>query len=498
VNTTIHRGARCGLALGLLALLAACGQSGQDGDASVATKEVPITTSSAEARDLYLKGRALFEDLRVVDGRDLFLQAVAVDDGFAMGYFMIAQSALTNAEFFDAIGKANERAANASAGEQLYIKALVAASENDQATQRAALEELVAMYPGDERAHLQLATFQFGVQDFAGAVTHLNHATELAADFAPAYNMLGYSHRSLEDFASARAAFERYVELVPHEANPYDSLAELLMEMGEYDASIETYRKAIKVNPNFGSSYAGLSINYSLQGQTDVAQEAADDMLAAARNFTERQAALYQAAAVKLFARDIDAAMQICDVILGEAVVAGNHSAMGTAEEYMGDIMLASGDAAKAEAHYDAALDHRLQADLNEANKAQAARAHLFKTAIAAMVGGDGESAASRTAEYIAAAEAQGTAFEKMRVHELSGYFAMNQEDNDAAAMHFAKSSQLQPIPLYWAARVNQALGRLDKARELAQRAANRNTLSLNLPFFRADAVALLAELSGA
>jgi hypothetical protein len=56
----------------------------------------------------------------------------------------------------------------------------------------------------------------------------------------------------------------------------------------------------------------------------------------------------------------------------------------------------------------------------------------------------------------------------------------------------------LQPIPLYWAAWVNKELGRLDTARELADRAANRNTLSLNLPLFRADAAALLAELSGA
>jgi hypothetical protein len=38
----------------------------------------------------------------------------------------------------------------------------------------------------------------------------------------------------------------------------------------------------------------------------------------------------------------------------------------------------------------------------------------------------------------------------------------------------------------------------MDKARELAERAAHRNTLSANLPFFRADAEALQAEQSGA
>jgi tetratricopeptide (TPR) repeat protein len=486
------------LAFSLLAVLVACGQSGEDDATSAEARKVPITTASAEARELYLQGRQLLDELRFVDAHDVFLQAVAIDDSFAMGHFMVAQSALTNSEFFDAIGKANDRAANASDGEQLYIKALFAAAENDQAVQRAALEELVGLYPQDERTHMQLATFLFGLQDFAGASTHLNHAIGIAADFAPAYNMLGYSQRSLEDFDAARTAFEKYVELVPNEANPYDSLAELLLEMGEYDESIASYRKALKINPNFAASYAGISINHSLKGEADLAQEAADDMLAAARNFTERQGALFVSAGAHLFAGDTASAIGVCEVILAEAVVARNYSAMGAAAEYMGDIMLASGDNVKAEEYYDAALEHRRRDTINEANKAQAARAHLFKTAIAAMMGGDSEAASSRTAEYIAAAEAHGVAFEKLRIHELSGYLAMNQEDNEAAAMHFAKASQLQPIPLYWAARVNMELGNMDKARELAERAAHRNTLSANLPFFRADAVALLAELSGA
>ena len=137
-----------------------------------------------------------------------------------------------------------------------------------------------------------------------------------------------------------------------------------------------------------------------------------------------------------------------------------------------------------------------MQASTNEANKAQAARTHLFKTAIAAMIGGESETAASRTAEYLAAVDAAGTAFERLRAHELSGYLAMHNEEFDAAAAHFDSASQLDPIVLYWSAVVNRDLGHTDKARDLAERAANRNTLSANLPFFRAAAVELNMELS--
>ena len=86
--------------------------------------------------------------------------------------------------------------------------------------------------------------------------------------------------------------------------------------------------------------------------------------------------------------------------MLAAAELEGDHSVMGGVSEYMGDIMLVAGEAANAEEHFNAALDHRLQAGLNEANQAQANRTHLFKTAIASMVGDDLESAASRTAEY--------------------------------------------------------------------------------------------------
>jgi tetratricopeptide (TPR) repeat protein len=481
----------------VLVVLAACGQSSQhgaDGGTAATGEKVPVTTASEEARDLFMQGRELSDDLLIVEANDLFRQAVAVDDSFAMGHLMVAFTAQTNEEFFEAVGKASERAANASQGEQLTIAALVAASENDQAAQRDALQQAMEMYPQDERTHVGMANFLFGVQDFEGAAEHFEKAVAIAPDFASAHNALGYAYRNLEDFDSARKSFERYVELIPDQPNPYDSLAELLMEMGNYDESIENYRKALEINRYFPTSYAGLAINYSLKGNPELAQEAADQMLRAARNFVERQGAMFQSVTSHLYAGDIEAAMGMCDRMLAEAEVKGNHSAMGGTYEYMGDVMMSAGDAVKAVEYYDAALDHRLASRVNEANKAQAARAHLFKTAIAAMVGDESDAAASRTAEYLVATDAKGTAFERLRGHELSGFFAMYNEDYESAATHFAAASQLNPVVLYWSAVVNQELGNTDQAQNLAMRAATRNTLSPNLPFFRDAALEMLAN----
>jgi hypothetical protein len=43
---------------------------------------------------------------------------------------------------------------------------------------------------------------------------------------------------------------------------------------------------------------------------------------------------------------------------------------------------------------------------------------------------------------------------------------------------------------------VNKELGNHEKAAALAKRAAHRNTLSGNLPFFRAEALQLMDELA--
>jgi tetratricopeptide (TPR) repeat protein len=443
-----------------------------------------------------MQGQSLADDLHNVDANAAFAQAVEADPAFAMGYVMLAQTSQTAAEFFDAVGKASEHAAGASEGEQLVIRAAVAGSENDQAAQRDALTKLVAMYPKDERTHMRLANYLFGQQDFTGAVEHLKHTTAINPDFAGAYNMLGYANRSLEDFDSAKEAFAKYVELIPDEPNPYDSYAELLMEMGDYDESIVNYRKALDINPSFASAYAGISINESLKGEADLAQEAADQALAAARNFAERQGAMFNSVTSHLFAGNTEAALEVCNTMLAEAEVKGNHASMAGTLEYMGDMMLVAGEPAKAEEHFNAALDHRMQAGFNEANEAQAERTHMFKTAIAAMIAGDAEAAASRTAEYNAAAEMHGTAFERRRVHELTAYLAQFNEEFESAAEHFDQASQLNPIVLYWSARNQAALGNSERAIDLATRAANRNTLSGNLPFFRGDAQSLLAELN--
>lgn len=99
------------------------------------SEKIPLTTSSEAARESLLAGRALMDNLLFTDSRPFFEKAVELDPKFAMGYVMLANSAQSTAQFFDALKKAKDNASGASEGEKLLISALAAGASNDQTAQ---------------------------------------------------------------------------------------------------------------------------------------------------------------------------------------------------------------------------------------------------------------------------------------------------------------------------------------------------------------------------
>src|SRR4051812_35084710 len=98
-----------------------------------AADKIPITTSSADARALYLEGRDLAEKLRATDARRLYEQAVAKDPNFALGYLALANTSGTTKEFIDGTTRAAALAGQVSEGERHLILGLEAAMKGDPA-----------------------------------------------------------------------------------------------------------------------------------------------------------------------------------------------------------------------------------------------------------------------------------------------------------------------------------------------------------------------------
>ena len=89
-----------------------------------AADRIPITTSSDEARKLYLEGRDLVEKLRATDARARFEKAAAKDPAFALAQVGLANTSGTAKEFFDGVGAGGRaRRQGVRAGEAPHLRA---------------------------------------------------------------------------------------------------------------------------------------------------------------------------------------------------------------------------------------------------------------------------------------------------------------------------------------------------------------------------------------
>src|SRR5262249_47152311 len=176
---------------------------------------IPITTSSPEARALYLEGRDLVERLKATEGHLKTDQAVKKDPHFALAWLQWAQTSGTAKEFFAGLDKAVALAGGASEGERMFIQAAEAGAKSRPAEQERLLAELGKKFPSDPRIFNQIGIVALARQDDDGAISALSHAVELDPKFTLPYNQLGYAYRAKGKNAEAEKTFKKYAELLP-------------------------------------------------------------------------------------------------------------------------------------------------------------------------------------------------------------------------------------------------------------------------------------------
>jgi tetratricopeptide (TPR) repeat protein len=482
------------LTLSTLILIPVACQQAPVVEEEVAVK-IPVTTTSEEARALFLKGRELSERLRGTDAHDYFLQAVELDPNFAWAHFLAGFTGSTAQEFWDHLGQAVDSADGASEGERLLILAAEAGTQGDADTQKGLLEQLVAAYPDDERAHNTLGGLYFGRQEWHKAISHYDRAIEINPDFSQSYNQKGYAHRALEEYDAAEAAFQKYVELIPDDPNPYDSYAELLMKTGRFDESIAKYRAALEHDEHFVASYVGIAHNQMFQGKMVEARATMDELASMARNVGEQRAVWNGKARSYLHEGNYDAALEARQAMYALAEADDDKTTMSGDLNQMGDILLDAGRIDEAAEHYTKSIQVMDESSVSDAVKAGARRNILFDEGRVALGRGDIDRAREIAAEYGELVAAKNVPFEVRQHHELMGMIALADGDAAAAKAEFAQASQQNPRVLYLLAKTHQMLDDADGARAYCEKAANFNGLAGNYPFVRAAAQEMLAEM---
>ena len=106
--------------------------------------------------------------------------------------------------FFAFLNEAKAHLDKVSEGERSWILGFEAGVNGNPMQQREHYQKLVELFPNDERAHNILATHYFGIQEYEKAIDEYNKAIEINPNFSPAYNQLGYAHRTMEKLCRGR------------------------------------------------------------------------------------------------------------------------------------------------------------------------------------------------------------------------------------------------------------------------------------------------------
>jgi tetratricopeptide (TPR) repeat protein len=455
---------------------------------------VGLTTASEEARELYLKGRTLSENLRAHDGRQLFEQAAAKDPSFAMAHYQLAANSATAKDFFAHLNQAVALADKVTDGERLMILALEAGGNANPTKALEYQTELVAKYPNDERAHFLLGGGYFGQQEYDKAIEHYTKATAINPKFAPAYNLIGYAYRPLEKYADAEVAFKKYIELIPNDPNPYDSYAELLMKTGRFDESIAQYKKALEVDPHFTNSRVGIATNLMYQGKHAEGAKLMDQLYQAARDDGDRRFALFAKGVILVDGGRTDAALAEIEREYALDAKLKDPSNMSGDALLMGNILLAAGRTDAAAKKFRQALDDIEQSSLSDDVKQDTKLADHYNQGRVALARGDLAKAKAEAAAYEQGATARSNKFRIRQAHELMGTIALKDKQYDQAIAHLGQGNQQDPQVVYWTALAYQGKGEAAKAKELAAKAAQANVLPLvSYAFVRGKAAKLSA-----
>jgi serine/threonine protein kinase len=220
-----------------------------------ATPIAEVTTSSLEAYNSFLRGREEYERFYYADARRYLEQAVELDPKFAMAYSYLARVyyALANIPAYEeTIQKLRKIGGKVTGKEGLYIQALLAVGGKDS-DYISILRKIIAGYPEEKRARLDLATRLNSAGQHEEAAAELHELLKLDPEFGPALNLIAYVYGNQKKYDLAIQYFQKYAAVSPGDANPHDSMGELYFYMGRLDVAAEKFKEAIRIRPDFGS-----------------------------------------------------------------------------------------------------------------------------------------------------------------------------------------------------------------------------------------------------
>jgi tetratricopeptide (TPR) repeat protein len=451
--------------------------------------EVPITTSSKEALNFFLTGRDKFENQEIAEAASLFDKAIQADPSFAIAYVYRSESGGGYNVFRQNLDKAVSLIDKVSPGEKLEIEYTQALGDGNGQKQKEVIDQLLSTFPSDKRVQEFAGEHFFTNNDFQGALDHFKKASEIDADFAPVYNMIGYCQSALNNYPEAEKAFQTYIRLVPDKPNPYDSYAELLLKTGKYDESIEQYKKALEKDPAFTTSLAGIGNNYVFKQDFTSARKYYQDYYDKAPMVTGKLDALFLKAQSFLYEGKTTEAGSAFDEYRALAEKEKLVPNIINSYAFQGFSLSEGGNPSEGMKYYEKAEDLLGTSTLPEGTKENLSTSLMLWHAYFLTANNDLDKASSELEKCKAKVDSRNNPGEKMRLHSLMGFFELKKGDYDAAIKHFSEADSQNPLNWYYTAQAYSKKGDKQNSAKLYDKIARYNVNSPDLSLVRKPAI---------
>jgi len=235
-----------------------------------------VTTISIDAYNYYLQGEEEAAKLYFDDARQSLEKAVEIDPTFASAYLSLSWVYLMMENLQaqeECILKAKQNSEKATEKERLEIEASYSILKEMNFKKAFDLYSLYTeRYPKEKKGYYWLGVIYSLSGSHDSAIEVFERALALDPNYGDILNQLAYTYMDKEDFDIAFEYFERYADVSSGDANPFDSQADLLLQMGRLDEAVSKYKQALSIKPDFGSEWK-IGYVFALQENYDEAKK---------------------------------------------------------------------------------------------------------------------------------------------------------------------------------------------------------------------------------
>jgi tetratricopeptide (TPR) repeat protein len=442
-----------------------------------ASREMPVTTSSPRARELFQRALIDYENLYLERANIGWRAAVQADPNFALAYVFIAYNSNDPAEAKAAEEKAKLLAPKASPGEGLLIQWITSVKENNFIAGISAMNDMLEMFPKDKRLAYLAGNWMMGQNSYEQAQKTLERALVIDKNYPPALNDLAYCYAQSGEYPKAFEVMERYVAVLPTLPNPQDSYAEILRMSGNFDAALEHYRAALKIDPWFDYSQLGLGDTYALISNQVQARVEYDKAIQNAYTATDRLAYSLQSATTWARENNFAEADKAFAAVAEKAHSVGFDLTEAQAHRMMSLYQTDDAEALKHLASAEQALDHPAT-NMSQSDREDERARILRYRAVRADHAGNHELAAQALQQLETMAGSTRSAVVQSSYHGAAGTLLMSKQKIPEAIIHLEEDED-NPYSLELLSHAYSISGAGDKRHEVEVklRASNAPTM---------------------